>query len=148
MSRTVVAKCVDGYESEYIQARVEDQAARRAKYGNSACMTEPNIKNGCGGLRDYQNLLWMAYFKYRTRTLADLEQREMISAAERKQLEGAYGFLLRVRNELHYYLDRPSDVLGRSLQPSIAANLGWHDRSPGERLESLHARFLQSHPQY
>jgi [protein-PII] uridylyltransferase len=128
---------VDGYENEYIQMRLEDQAARRAKYGNSAFMQEPNIKNGCGGLRDYQNLLWMAYFKDRTRTLADLEQREMISASERKQLDRAYGFLLRLRNELHYYLNRPSDVLGRSLQPSIAANLGWRDRSSGRRLEAL-----------
>ncbi|HEV7927216.1 MAG TPA: [protein-PII] uridylyltransferase [Verrucomicrobiae bacterium] len=139
--RTVVAKCVIDHETEYIQMRVEDQAARRAKYGNSAFMQEPNIKNGCGGLRDYQNLLWMAYFKYRTRTLADLEQREMISAAERKQLDQAYGFLLRVRNELHYYLDRPAEVLGRSLQPSVAANLGWHDRSPGKRLEAFMREF-------
>ncbi len=136
-NRMLVAKCVIDHESEYIQMRVEDQAARRAKYGNSAFMQEPNIKNGCGGLRDYQNLLWMAYFKYRTRTLADLEQRDMISANESKQLDQAYGFLLRARNEMHYYVDRPSDVLGRSLQPTIAANLGWHDRSPGKRLEEF-----------
>ncbi len=139
--RTVLAKCVLDHENEYIQMRVEDQAARRAKYGNSAFMQEPNIKNGCGGLRDYQNLLWMSYFKYRTRTLADLEAREMISASERKQLDQAYGFMLRVRNEMHYYLDRPSDVMGRSLQPSIAANLGWHDRSPGRRLEAFMHEF-------
>jgi [protein-PII] uridylyltransferase len=140
-NRTVLAKCVLGHESEYIQMRVEDQAARRAKYGNSAFMQEPNIKNCCGGLRDYQNLLWMAFFKYRTRTLAELEEQEMITACERKQLDRAYGYLLRVRNELHYYLDRPSDVLGRSLQPSIAANLGWHDRSPGTRLEEFMREF-------
>jgi [protein-PII] uridylyltransferase len=140
-NRTVTAECVTDHESEYIQMRLEDQATRRSKYGNSAFMQEPNVKNGCGGLRDYQNLLWMAYFKYRTRTLADLELREMISASERKQLDRAYGFLLRVRNELHYYLDRPSEVLGRSLQPSIAANLGWHDRSPGKRLEEFMHEF-------
>jgi [protein-PII] uridylyltransferase len=140
-SRTLVAKCVIDHENEYIHMRLEDQAARRSKYGNSAFMQEPNIKNGCGGLRDYQNLLWMAYFKYRTRTLAELEQREMINASERKQLDRAYGFLLRLRNELHYYLNRPSDVLGRSLQPSIAANLGWHDRSPGKRLEEFMREF-------
>jgi len=140
-NKALVAKCVIGHENEYIQMRLADQAARRSKYGNSAFMQEPNIKNGCGGLRDYQNLLWMAYFKYRARTLAELEQREMISASERKQLDRAYGFLLRLRNELHYYLDRPSDVLGRSLQPSIAANLGWHDRSAGKRLEEFMHEF-------
>ena len=100
--KTLLAKCVQGYENEYIQARLLDQAARRNKYGNSACMQEPNIKNGCGGLRDYQNLLWMAYFKDRTRTPEELEKKEVISAAERKQLESAYDFLLRTRNELQY----------------------------------------------
>jgi [protein-PII] uridylyltransferase len=133
----LLAKCVRGHETEYIQARLLDQAARRNKYGNSACMQEPNIKNGCGGLRDYQNLLWMAYFKDRTRTPEELEKKEVISAAERKQLESAYDFLLRARNELQYLLDRASDVLTKSVQPAVANNLGWHDRSPSERLEKF-----------
>jgi [protein-PII] uridylyltransferase len=134
-TRALVSKCVAGHENEYIAARIEDQEARRAKYGNSACMQEPNIKNGCGGLRDYQNLLWMAYFKHRTRSLEELEARDMISASERKNLERAYSFLLRVRTELHYYLDRATDVLAKSLQASVALNLGWHERSASKRLE-------------
>jgi len=134
---TLLARCVRGHENEYIQARLLDQKARRDKYGNSACMQEPNIKNGCGGLRDYQNLLWMAFFKDRTRTPGELEKKEVISGAERKQLENAYDFLLRTRNELQYFLDRASDVLNKNVQPSVAANLGWHDRSPGERLEKF-----------
>lgn len=132
---TVINKCVVGYEDKYIALRLEDQAGRRNKHGNSACMQEPNIKNGCGGLRDFQNLLWMAFFKYRTRSLEELQAREFVSPAERKQLEAAYDFLLRVRTELHYHTNRPQDVLGKNLQPSVALNLDYTDRSPSRRIE-------------
>jgi [protein-PII] uridylyltransferase len=135
--KTIIAKCVDGYETTYLATRVEDQAARREKFGNSATMQEPHIKNGCGGLRDFQNLHWMAFFKYRTRSLVEMEKRELIRSTERKQLEVAYDFLLSVRNELHYQTDRPTDVLSKNLQPAVALALGYTDRSPSRRIEQF-----------
>src|SRR6185295_7066269 len=36
--KSVLAKCVEGYEEQYIAARIEDQNARRTKFGNSATM--------------------------------------------------------------------------------------------------------------
>jgi [protein-PII] uridylyltransferase len=135
--KALLSKCVAGHENEYIASRIEDQNSRRAKYGNSPTMQEPNVKNGCGGLRDYQNLLWMTLFKYRTRSLKDLQSHELISEAERKQLEAAYDFLLRVRTEMHYHVNRAMDTLSKSLQPAVASNLGYHERSPSRRIEEF-----------
>ena len=137
MQAVVLAKCVRGFEDAYIAARLNDQNARRAKFGNSACMLEPNIKNGCGGLRDYQNLLWMAWFKYRFRTLSQLEEKELLNGSEHKQLAAAYDFLLRVRTELHYHFDQAMDTLAKNAQPAVAHNLGYADRSPLRRLEQF-----------
>ncbi|MFM2082887.1 MAG: hypothetical protein RL380_1578 [Verrucomicrobiota bacterium] len=139
-----VAKCVTGFEENYFAARLHDQATRHTKFGNSALMQEPNLKNGCGGLRDYQNLLWMAFFKYRTRTLEELAAKELISTAEGKQLGAAYDFILRTRNELHYHAERATDVLLKAQQPAVALNLGYGDRSPSQRIEKF-MRTLYTH---
>ena len=134
--KALIAKCVEGYEDKYIATRLEDQGARREKFGNSATMQEPNIKNGCGGLRDYQNLLWMAFFKYRARSPEELKE-QYVSETESRQLAAAYDFLLRTRTELHYQINRPMDILGKNLQPAVALALGWHDRSPSVRIEKF-----------
>lgn len=129
------ARCVAGHENEYIGQRIEDQARRRSKHGNSAAMQEPNVKNGCGGLRDFQNLLWMAFFKLGYRSTAELQSHGQIGARERKQLDDAHDFLLRARNELHYTAGTASDVLTAPLKAPVATGLGYGERSPRVRVE-------------
>ncbi|MCP5516249.1 MAG: [protein-PII] uridylyltransferase [Verrucomicrobiales bacterium] len=146
--KVVRNKCVKGHENAYIEARIADQDERRARYGNSASLQEPNVKNGCGGLRDYQNLIWMAYFRRGCRSLAELREQELISESEHAQLSTAYDFLLRVRNELHYHHDRAVDVLARNAQPAVARNLGYTARSLARRVSTFmsdyyrHARHI------
>lgn len=145
--KALQARCIRGQERAYIAARLEDQAARRSRYGNSPCMQEPNLKNGCGGLRDYQNLLWMARVKFGVRSLGELEAMGRVSPGEHRALDAAYDFLLRVRTELHYQLGRTGDVLTKNLQPAVALALGYGDRSPSRRIERF-MRDLYTHARH
>ena len=138
------ARCVRNHVDGYLQMRIGNQDARRMKFGNSALLQEPNIKNGCGGLRDYQNLLWMTHFKYGAHTLEQLEAQGMIRPKNRQQLEAGYDFLLRTRNELHYQTTRLVDDMPKALQPKVAWHLGYKDRSPAGRLEAF-MRDLYTH---
>jgi len=136
--------CIAGQEDSYIAERLRDQAFRREKFGNSACMLEPNIKNGCGGLRDFQNLIWMIKVKYRTNSLDELLKKNLILKTEKRALQKAYDFLLRVRTELHLKVDRPIDVLTKNLQPHIALAFGFTNKSIVDRLEAF-MRLLYTH---
>ena len=117
------SKCVVGFEREYLELRMKDQAARHTKFGNSVHMQEPNVKGGCGGLRDYQNLLWMTYFKEGALTTTHLVGRDWLSETEQRRLDAAYDFLLRVRTALHYESKRGTDVLHLSNQDQLAQRL-------------------------
>ncbi len=144
MEKLVLAKCFHGQEDQFLDTRLKDQSIRRAKYGNSPFLQEPNVKNGCGGLRDYQNLIWMAYCKYQVKSARDLEKRDFISQSERRQLDRAYQYLLRVRTEIHYQAEHGSDILQRNILPKVSWRMGYTSRTITTRIEEF-MRELYSH---
>src|SRR5256886_781234 len=80
------SKCVDGHEQEYVAMRMQDQVSRHKKYGDSVYLQEPNLKSGCGGLRDYQNLLWMTYFKEGSLSTNQLVGKDWLSEIDQRRI--------------------------------------------------------------
>ena len=121
----------------YIEARTLDQAQRHAKFGATVFVQEPNVKNGCGGLRDVQNLLWMARVRWGAKTLDEMVRMGHLAKLERGRLHRAYDFLMRVRNQLHYMHGRANDDLPLAIQPRVAEALGHRPRNVLARIESF-----------
>ena len=118
-------QCVQPHVEAYLKARVADQTDRHARYGESVYMQEPNLKSGCGGLRDYQNLLWMSYFKYGAQTTAALVAKKYLNEAERGELDRAYDFIFRLRTELQLLTGLHTDVIFRGQQLELANRMGY-----------------------
>jgi len=119
----------------YIAARLDDQASRRAKFGHTVFLQEPDIKNGVGGLRDYQNTVWMARVKLAIERIDELVALNYLRPNELKTFNRAYDFLHQVRNELHFSSKRATDVLDLEAQPRIALGLGYTEPKLLARVE-------------
>jgi [protein-PII] uridylyltransferase len=129
--------CKKENSKAYILQRLEDEAERHAKSGNTIYLQEPDIKNGVGGLRDYQNILWMAHIKFGYRSFADLVKAKLLREDEREAMLAAYDLLLRTRTELHLQNRRPTDKLDLEQQPLIAEHLHYPQDNIFERVEAF-----------
>jgi [protein-PII] uridylyltransferase len=141
-------QCVNGRVAEFVRHRLDDLKARHAKFSNTPFVQEPNVKQGCGGLRDYQNLIWMSYIKYNELDLGELEPLGILDRQELREIGKAYDFLHRVRNQMHYLEGRASDILTLRLQGRVARALGYTQKGILRQIEAfmrdyyLHTRNL------
>lgn len=97
-------------------------AARYERYGSTAHLLEPELKEGEGGLRDVASLGWIAIAFG-----GSLESAGLLRPPEREALYSAEDFLTRVRSALHLETGRRTDRLLLDRQPSVARAMGFTD---------------------
>lgn len=141
MYKRFIAYCQDEGANDYIQQRLSDERERHMKFGNTIYLQEPNIKNGIGGLRDYQNILWIAKIKFGLTSFRDINEVKLLRKHLCIEIEAAYDFLLRTRTELHLQNRRASDILNLEQQPSVALGLGYEQVNIFERVETFMQKY-------
>jgi [protein-PII] uridylyltransferase len=130
-------ECMIGKEDAFLKLREADLTSRHAKHGGTHSVQEPHVKNGCGALRDYQNLIWMSYAKHGTLNPEHLVEEGLMTAAGWREVSEAYDLILRTRNEMHYTERRASDLLTLRLQGFVATNLGYRHKRILRRIEAF-----------
>ena len=122
-------ECISKGQDAFFDLRRKDLRSRHQKYSRTVFLQEPNVKEGCGGMRDYQNIHWVALVKRGYKSLRELVDAKLLNASSYRELEDAYDFLHRVRNELHYHSDKATDQLTLQLQGVVATAFAYPQRS-------------------
>jgi [protein-PII] uridylyltransferase len=125
----------------YAAAKVAEQAARHARFNDTAHNLEPNIKEGPGGLRDLATILWIGGRRFGRPTLDALAEGGLILPTEHAQLVAARDTLWRVRFALHAGSRRPEERLLFEHQRRLAEAFGHVDPDGGNAGVE---RFMQS----
>jgi len=121
--------------ASFISGKQAERHARHRRFGESAFLVEPNIKEGRGGLRDLQTQYWMVRAAYGPYTPNELVggRLGLLDAQELRRLRRSWDFLWTVRFHMHYVSGRSEDRLTFDLQPIIGARMGYtrRDRQDG-----------------
>jgi len=109
----------------FVEAKLQEFAARHQHAGGTAFLMEPDIKESKGGLRDVQAVFWMAKAWYGTENHSSLLELGALSSTELTHLKTARDFLWRCRVALHLEMKRGTDRLGFEQQAMLADRLGY-----------------------
>ena len=121
-------KILDGHRHEFVRTMEKLRGQRRSKYGSHSYLLEPHIKEGKGGMRDIQAMLWTAKAIFGLPGLAAMEESGMLEPEARRDFEASWNMLARIRNRLHYISRRHNDRLIFEYQEEMAAAFGYEDR--------------------
>jgi [protein-PII] uridylyltransferase len=142
----------------FLTAKQLEQEERHQRYQDTPYSLEPNCKESPGGLRDLQNILWIAKAGGYGANWQELKARQLISHDDYIQLQQCEDMLQNLRIRLHLLTGRREDKLLFDHQESLAGVMGVVSpdaRRPSEvlmqtyyrnakRVTQLNAIFLQN----
>jgi len=145
----IIPKLVMREAQSLVQSLAEVTRSRHAKYGNTVFHLEPNVKDGPGGLRDYNVACWLALISAMDKLRDWPEPRTLFPLSTRKQLDSALEFLMSVRCFLHLRQGRDDNLLLWEAQDEAAARLiGTPDAEPTNAAGWMRTYFGQARAVY
>jgi len=107
----------------FLEAKRLEQEHRHAKHHDTPFALEPNLKEGPGGLRDLQTILWIAKAAGIGERWLDFELRGLISRTEKLEMVRNEALLKEMRIRLHYLSRRREDRIVFDFQTALAGQM-------------------------
>ncbi len=124
----VIPKLVSRESRAIVQRLTDLTRARYNKFGNTVFHLEPNVKDGPGGLRDYNLACWLALIAAMDETGAWPDEKELLPPWLRQKFDAALKFLMSARCFLHFRHGRDDNTLAWEAQDEAGQR---HIGAPG-----------------
>ena len=125
----------------FLRAKTLEMKQRHVKHEGTPYALEPNCKEGPGGLRDLQVVIWITRAAGLGRTWAELAAKGLVTPFEVTQLHKHEGTLRLIRALLHSVAGRREDRLVFDLQTQLAEALGYKATNGQRSSEVLMHRY-------
>ena len=117
----VVPRLVGRECQNLIQNLGEITRARHHKFANTVFHLEPNVKDGPGGLRDYNVANWLALISAMEKLKVWPDAQTLLPVSSRRAFDAALDFQMSVRCFLHFRYGRHDNTLTWEAQDEAAA---------------------------
>ncbi|MGC1476404.1 MAG: [protein-PII] uridylyltransferase [Terriglobales bacterium] len=117
----VIPRLVGRECQNLIQNLGEITRARHHKFGNTVFHLEPNVKDGPGGLRDYNVANWLALISAMEKLKVWPDEKTLLPVSSRRAFDAALDFQMSVRCFLHFRHGRHDNTLFWEAQDEAAA---------------------------
>ena len=117
----VIPRLIARESHNLIQNLGELTRQRHHKYGNTVFHLEPNVKDGPGGLRDYNTASWLALISAIEKLKMWPDTKSLLPVSSRRAFGAALDFQTAVRCFLHYRHGRDDNTLTWEAQDEAAA---------------------------
>ncbi len=103
----------------FIRDKQIERTTLTAKPGNKRGLYSRSVKEGEGGLRDYQTILWTAQVLRGYKTLEELKLAGFLSSNNLQELKGAVEILQTIRAHLHILPNQKKNNKNEELTPEV-----------------------------
>ena len=127
---------------DFVKKKLMEAEKRHKRFGASRFVVEPNVKEGKGGIRDIQTLVWISKFAYNSKKIHNLLENGLFLEKELFVLAYSHRFLLSVRCFLHLISKRENDNLDTESQIEISKKMNFRSKGNQSQVERFMKRYF------
>jgi [protein-PII] uridylyltransferase len=118
----VIPKLIARDSAQIVKRLADLTRTRHGKFGNTVFHLEPNLKDGPGGLRDYNVVYWLSLLMAVEKYHLWPRENAVLPEAIQKQFDAALNSLMSARCFLHFRHKRDDNTLTWEAQDAAAAH--------------------------